>query len=140
MIAKLGRKITISDLHRYAGNFIEVLEMQGISSVDDLRAKIPESVRVNQIVNDRIVFEMGSSKLGTSAYIMAYVIFGIGVPIEGRINTAPNYVEIKVKAQSSIEGYEAWGSDSYRNILQSKSLKNPDIAAVVEELERLKTV
>ena len=76
---------------------------------------------------------------------MDYVIYGVVVPIEGRINTNLGYAEMIVKVQASLFGYKQirpliLGTDAAGNIRQWKTLREASIDSVKEELERLARV
>ena len=85
MVAERGREVTLGDLRMHAGRFLEVLAQESIVTVDDLKQRISSSVRASFLVEASVVFEIGSSVHDTRAYVMDYVIDGVGVPIEGAL-------------------------------------------------------
>ena len=144
MLSERGREITLNDLKRYAGNFLEVLAQERIANVNDLQAKIHSGVRASSLAEEYVVFEIGSSVRGTKAYVLDYAILGVGVPIEGRINTNLDYAEMIVKVQASLVGYEpitplTVGTDPAGNIRQWKFLQSASVEEVKNELERIRT-
>jgi len=135
------RSIELAELAGYAGNFRVTLEQAG-GRIADVTKVIPRAMSVQGKPNEFVQIYSASLK-NAPAFGLAYVMPGVGIPIEARIAASLNDAEMIVKVRARLEGYEqdkVVSQDDWGNARQWKQLREASIEAVVEELERLKNL
>lgn len=128
--------ITQEKLKEIAKSVLDLLERESIDSIGSVFSRLGESFKIKG-ENHRIQIESRSSKSGTGAHTISYIIPGGGIPIEIRLNPDFNYSKIIVKTESKLNGYTFFNSDCFGNILQDKVMGRYSISGIKKELEKL---
>ena len=115
-------------MKKYIDIFLEHLDELEIGS----RIDIPEEALKTYIEADQ-----RPSSLGTTALTYSYIVKGLGIPLEVRINQSLDYSKIIIKTHEQLPGYSPFVTDPFGNVVQEKDLKLSTKDQVREELERL---
>ncbi len=116
-------QITKADVTRRAGIFLGFLDEMGIESNEDLEARIGQSYLLADEIGGEVMINKNRTKQSIPAslsYCVSYVVKGIGIPIELRINPNLNYSHLILKVQKVFDGYEPFSKDNFDNIVQIK--------------------
>jgi hypothetical protein len=118
----------------YASSVLSYLEENGVSSMSDLLGKegLQTSIRDGEVV----YVEMRPSNEGTRALTLSYVVQGVGIPIEVRLNPALGDSKIFLKSVDLIGGYESLNTDRFGNTVQIIGIGD-ELSLAREELQRL---
>ena len=132
-------EITKNKLGHFAGNLLSFLKKEKINSIEDLTQRNME--RFSMDGQDRIIIELRPSELSSVANTISYMIPGVGIPIEARINSILDYSRIIIKSQEDFQGYSTFAGvkDIFKNIIQEKTIREASLDVVKKELEELKT-
>ena len=134
--------IDIPYLKTVAINFLEVLEREGIKSVEDVQKNLGKTFEVKKELFDYI--EVGVREFRRNlpqSYRISYFIPGRGIAIiEVRVNPTLNYIQIITKAKKIISGYNSFGGDEFGNILQFKIERPLEWSRIEKGLEKLVTL
>ena len=100
--------------------FLRILWEKGINSHIDLERMLGESFATER---GFIQLEERPSGVGIIptdiAHTMSYIIEGLGIPIEVRMNPISKYSTITVKSIDDIEGYAPLLYDDFGNLIQT---------------------
>lgn len=130
-------QLSREDLRDIAKRFLEVIDKEKICSLEDLNKKNGQVFPRRLFPRDFIKIELRPSKQGAHANTISYIIPGIGIPIEARINPSLNYSVMIAKTDSEIPGYIKLTEDNFGNIIQDKFLNSTDFSSIRKELEVL---
>ena len=126
-----------SRLKTSLAKLLELLNEEKIASLDDIRSRIGGRFQVSDSLSDYVSFEERPSNFGTTAYVVAYTIPGVGIPVEARVNPRLFYSKVILKFNGLLYGYKPFRSDDRGNIIQDKRLDTINWDDVKAELERL---
>lgn len=132
-------KISLEDLGKIAGNFLYLLEKEGIEKTEDLEKRIGTTVKLEKS-NDFVVITTRPSNYQTLASTISYHHPESGIPIELKINKELKYARLFVKSEKKLKDYTFFHPDYYNNFMQSKIIPSSDFSVVKKELERLKEI
>ena len=130
-------KISREFIAERARKLIEALQEARISSLSDLESLIDTEIQINAEENERVEFSLRSSNFNTQAYTVSYIIHGLGIPLEFKINPSLQYSQVIVKCHSLIEGYSPFAQDQQGNIAQNKIIPSNSLYQVKLELTSL---
>lgn len=133
----MGKLITKLELGKYAKEIFNSLEKCKIETIGDLEKKTG-AMPIRYVENHAVIIERRPSTGGVSQTI-SYVIEGSGIPIEARFNLAHKYLRLTVKGNFKLPDYLPWGRDPFQNIVQEKTIPEPTISKLKEELGRLRS-
>lgn len=137
-------KISLEDLGKIAGNFLYLMEKEGIEKTEDLEKRIGTTVKLEKS-NDFVVISLKPSCYKSLAPSVFYISPNFGIPIELKINkevkiSKLGYSKIFIKSQERIKNYNFLRKDSYDNFMQKRIFYSSDFSVVKKELERLKEI
>lgn len=130
----MGYVINEREIGRIARKVLDFLSKNKIDSVEKLEPFIGKSFGGE---DKKVIAEMRPSELGTSAYSIAYFVYGMGVPLELRSNTRLGYSIITFKGCFQLSDYEVFAVDTFGNFIQTKGFGSSDLSGVRSELEKL---
>lgn len=132
----MSGKIDREDIRRYSGEILRIMDEKTINSLRDLRNNVGEYSLKK--FGRRIVIEPRPSKLDTWAHTISYVINGVGIPIEIRVNLELDYSLITLKTLEVLERYTSFNFvDRFSNVIQSKKIMPGTIEGIRLELKTL---
>ena len=131
-------KIELPELRIIASDFLEFLNKEEISSIQDLENRLNRKYLIHQKPKDMLSFKLRPSNLGTKTHTISYTRDETGIPLEIKINNSLKYSIIILKAQNIIEGYNIFNIDTLGNLVQNKIIPSVDFSESKLELERLK--
>ena len=130
--------ITNEDIRKYSTELLDLLEREGISSIEGLQKRLGESFTVQEGVVQLEARPGGKSLLPTDiTHTINYIVQGRGIPIEVRINPRGSYSRITLKSENCMPGYNPFSKDARGNIIQEKML-GFSFDEIIEELRILK--
>ena len=92
---------------------------------------------VSSVPLEFIDVSMRDSNLDTQALAIGYIIPGIGMPIEVRINRELGYCRIIIKADFNLPAFIPFGMDNFGNIVQGKKDNYRSLKQVINSLQFL---
>lgn len=134
-------KISKSKLSEIAKSFLEVLEKEEISSLENV--KNYPSKRIDKTDKEFIVGGARPSNLGSIAYRLSYTFNKEGIPIELVFNEGVGYFQVILKSQDRIPGFRIFPNereqrDKHGNLRQYKPIFCDDLfSGAKKELEKL---
>lgn len=128
--------ITREHLGTIAKSVLEFLD-EKIHSLPDLKRVQGQTFLIDENTKECISIDLRPSTFGTTAYAISYILPGMGIPLEVRINEERGYSTIIVKGDFNIPGYEQFGKDSFGNIAQNKRLDLIYLPKIRSDLEEL---
>lgn len=136
-------RISKSKLSEIAKSFLEVLEREEISSLEDV--KNYPSKRIDKTDEEFIVVGARPSNTGSTAYRLSYTFNKGGIPIELVFNEQFRYFQVILKSQEEIGGFNIFSKkyqfDEHRNLRQYKAIFCDDLFAnAKKELEKLRGI
>lgn len=134
--------IDIPYLKSVAKNFLEVLNREGINSVDGVVSKLGCRFLVKEQLEDYVEIRLREFRSDLPpSYKISYNALGRGIPIEVSINKILKYIQFIVKANKHVDGYELFPlpyvGDGAGNLRQAVRFNSIDFAVIENELERL---
>ena len=129
-------KINGEDIRRFSEGLLEMMSNRGIASLKDFEDNVGEYP--TREVGERVIIETRPSNENTRAHTISYVIEGLGIPIEIRINPELDYSLIILKKSGElVKGYESFDSDCFGNSIQSRRMEQGTIEVILSELRNL---
>ncbi len=129
-------KISLEELSKIAGNFLYLLEKEGIEKTDDLEKRIGTTIKLEKS-NDFIVITTRPSNYSTLAYTISYHRSELGIPFELKINKQLGYSHVFIKSEEELKDYTTFHFDYYNNYMQNRIFKSSEFSEVKEELKRI---
>lgn len=129
-------EINETDLKKYAGKLLKVLDSEGIKTTRDLEAcvKVGKSLEID---GERIEFSLRPSNFETRTYTMDYIIPNKGIIIQLKINPSMKYLTVITKNRTEIKGYTPFAIDGFGNPIQFRNYESTDMNVFLKELENL---
>ena len=116
---------------------VDVLDKEKILSLNDLKNNNDKRIEIDE--GEFIEISLRPSNHGTQANTLSYIIKGVGIPIEVRINQKLEYEKFIVKSRELMKGYVEFAKDSFGNLVQDKAIYPPDVNGMRGELRVLRT-
>ncbi len=132
-------KISLEDLGKIAGNFLYLIEKEGIEKTDDLEKRIGTTIKLEKS-EDFVIITTRPSNHNTLAYTIAYHCPSLGIPLELKINKEKEYSQVFIKSGKELKSYKTFHFDMYDNFMQNKIFQSSDFSMIKKELERLKNI
>ena len=82
-------KINGEDIRRFSKGLLKIMSDRKITSLEDFENNVGEYP--TKEVGEKVIIEINPSNENTQAHIISYVIKGLGIPIEIRINFELDY-------------------------------------------------
>ncbi|MBW3023316.1 hypothetical protein KY308_04395 [Candidatus Woesearchaeota archaeon] len=121
-----------------ATELLKFLDENKINTILDLEGITKLGRRVFPAKNSdgKIMTEISSSNAGTFVHTVSYIIEGVGIPVEFKINPMLGYATIIAKAEFNIPEYKVFARDYFGNIMQAKRINSINPSEVRRELEQ----
>ncbi len=129
------RLITPEKLGEFARNLLDFLDGEKIETIGDIFSRLEKDLTDKR--KDNIILDSQFSESEGEIYRINYIDYGLGIPIEIRMNHNRDYFEIKVKVNSILDYYTSTSSDNFGNYRQNKKIKGCTILEIKKELENL---
>ncbi len=126
-------QITKEQLGGIAKELFDLLEAQ--PKPLDLDAMLDQSFPATGAAH--IFVELRLSQKNTSAYTISYIVPGLGIPLEVKVNRTLMWSMLIIKADLAPAGYQTFSSDSFGNPMHYKQLDSIDISEISRELNVL---
>ena len=130
-------QITRKDLGQIAENFLQVLDREGIHSLESLDRILDQRLDVDKSSGHVLKVQLRPSLSNTKAHTMSYIIPIVGIPIETRMNYDLSYLNMIIKTGSIIPGYSEFSLDGFGNIIQNKVINSSEWEILERELRAL---
>ena len=133
-------KITSTDIGRFAAEFLHVLEREDINSsrvLEEIVQKGKQEFTIN--VQESLVIMLRPSQSMTLACTMSYIVQGVGIPIELRINKELDYTTSIIKSIKITPEYSKFAEDKFGNIIQNISWEGSELSESIEHLRKLES-
>ena len=128
-------KIPRTKINESAEVLLSVMEREDLYNLELYRAPL-RTFTVEDSPDEFIEAQIRLSNAGTVAYTVSYVVEGVGIPLEVKINSSLGYTKFIVKSSDSFEGYNSFVSDG-DNVTQDKTITSCDPSSIKRELEFL---
>ena len=122
------------DIKTYVGQFLDLLDREGITSLGDLVEKERSEYRLGSGV---VELRMRPSNYGTQALVLSYFIEGVGILFETRLNSVLGESRVILKSVDRFAGYKSFATDVFGNVAQDRVIDNERFSFVRDELKRL---
>lgn len=132
-------KISFKDLGKIAGNFLYLMEKEGIEKTEDLEKRIGTTVKLEKS-EDFVLITTRPSNHNTLAYIVSYHCNNLGIPLELNINKKKEYSRVLIKSEKKLKDYKTFHYDCYDNPMQNKIFMTSNLSYLKKELEKLKGI
>ena len=128
-------KIPRTKINESAEVLLSVMEREDLYNLEPYGEPI-RTFTVEDSPDEFIEAQIRPSNAGTVAYTVSYVVEGVGIPLEVKINSSLGYTKFIVKSSDSFEGYNSFASDG-DNVAQDKTITSCDPSSIKRELEFL---
>ncbi len=132
-------KISFKDLGKIAGNFLYLMEKEGIEKTEDLEKRIGTTIKLEKS-EDFVLITTRPSNHNTLAYTISYHCPSLGIPLELKINKEKEYSQVFIKSGKELKNYKTFHFDSYQNYMQNKICMTSNFSNLKKELEKLKGI
>lgn len=130
-------ELYLPDLKIISGRLLKLLNNLPINNTSDIRRFVRKSFAPELVSEDFIQFDERPSDYGTFGYTISYIRPKTGIPLELKFNPSLNRNIIILKAQDFVPEYIPFEQDTFRNIMQSRTINPCSVPLVKEELRRL---
>ena len=134
-------KILKSNISKIAGDFLEILEREKITSLENVK-NYPNK-RIDKTDKEFIIGGARPSNLGSTTYRLSYTFDKGDIPIELVFNEEFGYFQVILKSQDRISGFKGFPNkieqrDRNGNLRQYKPIFCDDLfSGAKKELEKL---